>query len=404
MTLQDTRTTRSPERPRRAAGAPRLKALDGLRGIAAAVVVLHHLTLIATPVLRDIPGATDPWSAWWILEHSPLKLLTAGREAVFVFFVLSGLVVPLPALRSGSFSWPGFAASRFVRLFLPAWGALVLAAGLVLAVPRVAAQVSGGEWISEKTATSVSWKRLVAELTLNTGGSHYDNVLWTLRWEVYFSFLLPLLIVAVAVLARWWLASAALTVGLITLGVVWNISALAYLPMFFLGMLIGSRLERIRGWSDRVPAARSRTVWAVVIVGSALVLVLSWLLEPVVPASTDGGKALVGVETAGAAGLVVAAVGSGSWRRFLEQPAVQFLGRISFSLYLVHVPVLVALTYLVGDWNWWLLLPLGVPLAVLVAWLFFRIVERPTHGLARAASKRAARAVAAYTERRVRSA
>ena len=404
MTLHDTQRTTAPRAGDRAPGAPRFRSLDGLRGVAAAVVVLHHLTLIAEPVLRGVPGAMDPWSAWWLMEHSPLKLLTAGREAVVVFFVLSGLVVPLPALRNGSFSWPGFAASRFVRLFLPAWGALVLAAALVLAVPRVATQVSGGEWIAEKTATTMHWKRFVAELTLNTGGSHYDNVLWTLRWEIAFSFLLPLLIVLVAVLARWWLPAAALAVGVTTFGIIWNISALAYLPMFFLGMLIGTRIDAIRGWSDRVPARLSRPVWALVLVASALVLVCSWLLEPLVPSSTVAGKALIGLETAGAAGLVVAAIGSDRWRRFLEWPTVQFLGRISFSLYLVHVPVLVALTYLVGDWNWWLLPPLGLPLVLGTAWLFFRFVEKPTHGLARAASKGAARAVAAYTERRLRSA
>jgi peptidoglycan/LPS O-acetylase OafA/YrhL len=403
MTLHDAQTTmlRAGSTP---GGAPRLRSLDGLRGIAAAVVVLHHLTLIAEPVLRGIPGAVDPWGAWWIMEHSPLKLLTAGREAVVVFFVLSGLVVPLPALRNGSFSWPGFAASRFVRLFLPAWGALVLAVSLVLVVPRAAAQVSGGAWIAEKTATTVSWKRFAAELTLNTGGSRYDNALWTLRWEVAFSFVLPLLIVLVAVLARWWLPAAAVAVGVTTFGIVWNVSALAYLPMFFVGMLIGSRLDAIRGWSDRVPARISRTVWALVLVASALVLVCAWLLEPVVPSSSTAGKALIGLETAGAAGLVVAAIGSGRWRRFLESPSVQFLGRISFSLYLVHVPVLVALAYLMGDWNWWLLPAVGIPLVLVTAWLFFRFVERPAHGLARAASEGAARAVAAYTERRVRSA
>lgn len=404
MTLQDKPQTRIPDGARAEPALPRLRSLDGLRGAAAGVVVLHHLTLIAGPVLHGIPGATDPWSAWWVLQHSPLKLLTAGREAVVVFFVLSGLVVPLPALKGGLFSWPGFAASRFVRLFLPAWGALVLAASLVLVVPRAAGRVSGGEWIAEKTARVVDWKRWVAELTLNTGGSHYDNVLWTLRWEVCFSFLLPLLIVVVALVARWWLAAGALAIGITTLGIVWNISALAYLPMFVVGMLIGTRVDVIRRWSDHVPARRSRTVWAAVLAVSALVLVCAWLLQPVVPSSSTAGKALIGVETAGAAGLVVAAIGSGRWRRFLERPSVQLLGRISFSLYLVHVPVLVALTYLVGDWNWWLLPPLGIPLALLAAWLFFRFVEQPTHVLARAASRRAARLVAAYTERRVRSA
>ena len=56
-------------------------------------------------------------------------------------------------------------------------------------------------------------------------------------------------------------------------------------------------------------------------------------------------RALVGVESLGAVGLVAAAVGSGWWRRMLERRVPQFLGRISFSLYLVHVPVLLALAF-----------------------------------------------------------
>ena len=100
----------------------RLTQLDGLRGIAALIVVIFHLSLIAQPFL-DTNSTGD---AWWWMSETPLRLATDGTQAVLLFFVLSGLVVALPALRKG-FSWRKYFASRFLRLYIPAWGALVLA-------------------------------------------------------------------------------------------------------------------------------------------------------------------------------------------------------------------------------------------------------------------------------------
>ncbi len=54
---------------------------------------------------------------------------------MLVFFVLSGLVVALPALRKG-FSWRAYYPARLARLYLPIWGSLALAAALVLLIPR----------------------------------------------------------------------------------------------------------------------------------------------------------------------------------------------------------------------------------------------------------------------------
>ena len=124
------RADRSPGSGDSAAPQPkvRLTALDGLRGLAAFVVVLHHITLIATPLIQPAAGTTAPlFGLWWWLENTPLKLLSAGRESVLVFFVLSGVVVVLPALKRVDFSWPGLIASRLIRLLLPAWAAIALA-------------------------------------------------------------------------------------------------------------------------------------------------------------------------------------------------------------------------------------------------------------------------------------
>src|SRR5665213_3568592 len=121
----------------------RLTQLDGLRGIAALVVVVFHLSLIAQPFL-DTKSTGDAW--WWISE-TPLRLATDGTQAVLLFFVLSGLVVALPALRKG-FAWKKYFASRFLRLYIPAWGALMLAAALIFCIPRVSSNVSANYWLS----------------------------------------------------------------------------------------------------------------------------------------------------------------------------------------------------------------------------------------------------------------
>lgn len=385
-----------PAPPRKRKGPGRLAALDGLRGIAAVVVVLHHLLLIAEPHLKADFG-TEPFGPWWLLERTPLKLLTSGREAVMVFFVLSGLVVALPALRKANFSWSGFLAGRFIRLFLPAWGAVVVATALLFLVPRTPEQVTPGSWLARSAQTNWNWMHLLREYSLLTSGVQYDNALWTLRWEFAFSLVLPVYLVVAMALHRWWLPLGAFTLGLTVLGHYTGIEALSYLPVFFLGTLVAARLPQIRKWG-RAPG-RSWFFLGLLIV-SALVLVLSWMLAPVAPAGTRANHALLGMEVAGAVGVVVVTVGGGWFRRLLMRPVPQFLGRTSFSLYLVHIPVITTLAWLLGDWNWPVLFPLGLTAALLAGWLFYRGVEKPLHRLARSANRQSVALVASFTRDR----
>jgi peptidoglycan/LPS O-acetylase OafA/YrhL len=381
-TAAATAVAATPLQPRRR-NRDRLHALDGLRGVAAFVVVLHHILLIAQPVSQP-PGEPALWSVWWWLERTPLKLLTAGHEAVLVFFVLSGVVVVLPALRRVDFSWPGLVASRVVRLLLPAWAAIVFATVLLLVVPRTPEQVTGGSWLSRQVQSDWRWDRLVVQYSLMGGSVHYDNVLWTLRWEFLFSLLLPGFLVVAVALRRWWLPTGLVAVGFGVAGVIGDIEPLEYLPVFFLGTLIAVRLRAIEAWSAAKGAKR---LMAVLLPVSALVLVCAFLLVPLVPQGSDGNHALLGLEALGAVGIVVAAGADTGFRRVLERRLPQFLGKISFSLYLVHLPVLATTTWLVGDWNWPVAALIGVPLSMLAGWGFYRLVEKPLHRVARAAKR-----------------
>ena len=94
----------SPSAPPPSSGKPaavRLIELDGLRGLAAVVVLIHH-ALETVPALAEVgarPGTVPTGTFNRILTQSPLHLLWAGHEAVLIFFVLSGVALTSPAAR-----------------------------------------------------------------------------------------------------------------------------------------------------------------------------------------------------------------------------------------------------------------------------------------------------------------
>lgn len=376
--------------PRRSAPQSRLASLDGLRGVAAVGVLLHHLYLIATPVLIA-QGGSGPGSAHWWLSDTPLKLATAGAEAVLVFFILSGLVVALPALRQETFVWSAFLGGRLIRLYLPVWASLALGTVLLFVVPREAAAVTDGSWLANANATSTTVASLLHQGALTQASYDVNNVLWSLRWELAFSVLLPVF-VAVAMLVRrqWWVA-AAVAVVLSAVGAQTNTAPLQYLPVFFLGTLLAVRLDAMREWMRRRMLRPRARLWsAVLVAGSLLVLIAGWLVRSVAPAGTLANDLTTDLEVIGAFGLVIAAIGAPFLRRGLESRGCQWLGRMSFSLYLVHVPIIATVAFLLGDRMWWLVVAIGIPLALLGAWGFHTAVEAPSHRLARWVTARVA--------------
>jgi peptidoglycan/LPS O-acetylase OafA/YrhL len=376
MTAEARRTAVDPATVAAGTAPTRLIALDGVRGVAALIVVFYHVSLLAKTFARGGGAGQQLWTA---VTESPLKVLFAGTESVLVFFVLSGLVVALPLLRR-SISWPAFLMSRLVRLYLPIWGALLFATALIVFIPRSLSAVTAKAWVVRANATEVTPDDFLSEASLLATNYDIVNTLWSLRWELAFTALLPLaILIAVVAKRHVWvvgiIASAATVAGRIL-----GIDALVYLPVFLLGTLIAVRLEDLVSWTHRRPRP---VLWAAITVVSVLLLVANWWTRPFVHQGTTMADATWGVSGIGALGLVLVAVCSPGAERLLSMRVPQWLGKVSFSLYLVHVPIIATLAFLVGDARWWLVGLLAVPLSLVVSTLFFRFVERPSHLLAR---------------------
>jgi peptidoglycan/LPS O-acetylase OafA/YrhL len=313
--------------------ASRLPWLDGLRGLAALAVVLHHLYVC---VLHYYPADSA-----LIANGVVHALMVIGRWGVLgvpCFFVLSGFCVgqtwqhaksPLP-----------FALRRWRRIF-PAYYASL---ALVLLCVAVARLVTGVNDITPLPALTPG--NLIATLTLTTNPvtdvPTLSWVYWTLSYEVAFYLVLTALL---ALPVRFRLI---VLIGVHTLACVagsWWGSALSPGPWFFaeLWPLFGLGLALALLAQSRFAAG-----W----IGAVSLLALL----PLQLTERHPGFAATGLV---AAALVWACLANVSLPRFRP---LETLGEFSYSLYLTHVPIL-----LVGA-KYLFLRPQQTPAMLLAGW------------------------------------
>lgn len=339
-------------------------------------------------------GGAVPADLAWVV-YSPLHILWAGGEAVWVFFVLSGFVLTRAAMKP-TFSLRSYYPSRLIRLYLPVIGAVLFSVLTALAVPRMI-DGSAGTWLLSHR-NPVSLAHIVRDMTLIAGAEgSLDSPLWSLRWEVLFSLLLPLFVWLAVRVKAWLLLPGCLVVATAgaaisdargqfgpTLGL-----ALLYLPVFLVGCVFAAHLGTVLRIAARTLRGRgARAVELGVFVVAIIALTMSWSMGAAL--YSRGSAWTTPITLIGAALLVLLAVASPSTKTVLELRPVQWLGRISFSLYLIHEPIVVSIGLLLPPPLRWLTVLIAVPIALCAGWVFFRVVESPAHRLAQAASRRLA--------------
>ncbi|HTA15756.1 MAG TPA: acyltransferase [Solirubrobacteraceae bacterium] len=358
----------------------RVHALDGLRGLAAVVVVLHHALLASAPSLASVYGAAPPSSlrtVEWLLAYTPLHIVWAGQEFVVVFFVLSGFVLSLPAVHGKRQPVASYYPSRLLRLYVPVWGALGFAAIVHVAVRH--RMLDGASFWLNNHSQALTLAGLTREATLLTGAGDwaFTTVLWSLRWEVVFSLALPLLLWAmVRMRPRFsWLVVIFCTLALLGRG---SNEYLLELPPFLLGMVMAFSLKHIERVKEllRPRTIRNRAIEFAIVGACVSGLTADWWVT-----NSPNSALLI---CAGACLAVFAALVVGWLQRPLESRPLQWTGKRSYSLYLVHEPIVVALAFAAGGNP---VVAVFVPVALLASLLaaagFFGAVERPSHGFAR---------------------
>lgn len=334
----------------------RMHFADGLRGLAAMWVVLFHLS----------EGHHIDALRAWLPRAVNRVLFDWGHGGVGIFFVLSGFVMALTVERV---MMDGAGAGRFVlrrlvRLCPPYWLAIAVSSALLAA-----------------KGTPASAGQLLANVFFAQGILGYDNiniVFWTLCIEIqfYIAFAgltwasdrlsdraIPRAVIALLALA-WPMGK--------LIGPVWPGGFLPFWAYFMAGVLV-FEANRSRG-----PARWFGLAFGAVLLGLGL-------------HRADLFSAVAGLTSLA---LVASGIGSGM-QTWLSGRPLQFLGSISYSLYLFHNQVLGPVYRLVDKvWAYrgleadLIAAGLALTLVLAVAWGLWFTVERASIRWSRAIATR----------------
>lgn len=328
-------------------------ALDATRGVAALLVLFDHThNLFFLDFTSAMRMAVHPR-----LTYLLYALSSAGREAVVIFFVLSGYLISgsvFRAMEQGRWSWKDYLTHRLVRLWLVLLPALLLCT--VWDASRLAGpQASGTASMWARMAASGLTFKIFAGNVLFVQSIHVpyfgsNRVLWSLAYEFWYYMLFPMGLLAVrrGTPTR---ARVGYAAGFLLIAVFVGQPVMGLFPVW----LFGTLLARMKP-----PQVGRAARWAALLLFVPVPFVLAMTPWPWRIFKLDY---VLGVVTL--AFLWVMLSGRRRMRdESLTVRAARGLAGCSYSLYLVHYPFLAFVSALVGANGHWAPQPRYFGLAV----------------------------------------
>lgn len=328
--------------------------IDGIRAIAILSVICFHCA---------VPG------------------VTGGFTGVDIFFVISGYLIGghiFSEVRAGSFSFLRFYWRRAKRILPAFYGVLafVLLAALLLLSPLEAMKTAQSAVAATLSASNIAFWSASSYFA---PASELRPLLmtWSLGVEEQFYLVIPILLVLLARIRRSWILPAVLISCGFSFLLAWfelgyysqNVFYLLPERAWELGVGVGLAVAELTGRRIRLNSFLTQLAS---LAGVGLLLAPLFLLDS--RTLFPGAAALPSV--LGTA-LVIALPSAAINRRLLSLPPLVFVGRISYSLYLWHWPLLAFLRVVSGGaaprgaaW-------LTIPAAFAAAALSYFFIEQP---------------------------
>ncbi len=376
----------------------RIQYIESIRGIAAFVVVFAHVvTALDSPPATGVPaslaGANPVVRALGTIAFWPLG---TGRLPVAIFFVLSGMALSQGFLRGGGLGYLQSAAiRRYFRLMIPSLISVLFAYTLLQSGAmhnHDAAEIikaDGGQapwidvaysynWTFEDTIREGTWNLFFSDQSAFAEG-RLNSVLWTMRPELLGSFIV---FGFLAMFGRH-ASSAAIAFGIAALLALAGFTMLALFPM---GVCIALVRSQSPAYSLSIPMAA-----VLILVGLGLGGLYDYSGEskfrlPVVHTVVNSADA---APCLGAVFVVLGLIFTPAFCTALERRAFIGLGKISFGLYLCHVPIIMSAGcwfYVTARGEWGFahgeaiaaVTALVMPLSVMGGWILYYVADKPS--------------------------
>jgi peptidoglycan/LPS O-acetylase OafA/YrhL len=324
----------------------KLVPLEGLRGIAAAIVVMYHLVLGFTQ--KGVGVVPHGHGGWDLVIQFGLGLLNGGA-AVAVFFVLSGFILSLPFSKDRSLMRVAVAMlKRWPRLAMLTTIACLFAWALIWISQdnyKVAAHAIGTGWMATHGNSPIkgdplTWASALREGAYKVflyGDVHFDSPLWTMRIELFGSFAIFLAAPVLFAIRSW-----PVRLSLIALVMAWagGTYPVTYISDFLVGVVLAMLFAE-----DRMPNFRN---WQAAILGGVAIYLFSFtyeqklLIHAPIKALLPAGDTSHFVWDASAAVMIMLLLGNPLLRRLFSKTWAVWLGLLSFPIYLLHGPIMLS--------------------------------------------------------------
>ncbi len=329
----------------------RLSYLDSSRGLASLAVLLAHFQLTVLPQFND---------SW--IQKTPLKLLFDGEAAVLYFFILSGYVLTMSIKKVENpniLFYSKFILKRIFRIY-PAFIFTLFASFLLLKF--IPCQTVG--WLSRYWTTLPDFTALIKQalLIVRLPNDPLQRILphdWTLSIEMAVSILLPFL--AIASKKSPWII------------LLFSYSAIKFLHLdpFVWDFSLGIFIAQLSIEKDRQIDRKWK--FPLILIGVFL-LFFSYLFPEIMQVAD---KVLIHNKSWGLTILLYLLLSTESYKNLLSFPPLTFLGKISYSFYLLHLIILYYLNAVFTGLNAALFLAIYLSVTLLFASITYYLIEKP---------------------------
>ena len=364
----------------------RISELDALRGVAAFIVLIGHCFAIYPPVY-DIFNSRSTSNPSYLLKSftfSPLHIFWNGHAAVILFFILSGFVLSVSHYHGPKFYYPGYLIKRLCRLYIPY---IIIVTISVLLINFYQGK-HGIENVSYPYDESWSSKINITDylkLLILTGKIDVvDLPLWTIIIEIKISIILPVFIMLIKKLS--FIKNLLLIlVCIVIVKLSMHVSVISYIPdfkiLYFLPFfLAGSVLYRFR---VEIMSLKINNM-ATQLILYCLILTLcnwEWIIVWIIKYDKNSIYYMINdyIVAFGCILLMIVTISNvGAIKKILNTKALQFLGQISYSLYLVHVIVIMFILYSFRSAENIFLVPLIIVATLLFSYAYYLYIEQPS--------------------------
>lgn len=328
----------------------KLKHIEGIRGLAAIIVVLHHYTLAFYPALNF--GDSNQMhigngSFELMMARTPLNLIYNGGFAVCIFFILSGYVLSNAYHKTNN---PKillhYAIKRYFRLLIPVSASIILAYSFMkvgfMNNAGLATITKTNDWLSGAFNQDGGLYDVIKNMFIDVfflKDNKYNPVLWTMTYELLGSFLIFSFLLAIHPFKY--------KMSLyITLVVLLFITDNNFYAAFILGVILNKYMIQKQSASGAISLPK----WALI---SLLTVGLYFCSYPI---CIDVNKTIYRFITfyfltnyefyhvVGSFIIMFVIVHSERLKRLLSESIFSYIGKISFSFYLLHFIILCSCT------------------------------------------------------------